>query len=179
MRAEGCDKRMKTKPPAIFIIMALIFLSPLFSCFFLDDSGNNYQITLFVDCTGGTTSQAFSLNLIVDSYALSANGDGSFSLPLDNIKSMTVTATKLDGAAALQINILKGNKVVQTASLAGNYPSNVAPTNTLTLQWTSVESKNPTKGVPLTGNSNTGTGSGSGTGTGTGSGTGSGTGTGM
>jgi hypothetical protein len=131
----------------IYILTLLIFSAAFVSCELFDTS-NDYKITLLINCTGGV-SQVFTLNLIVDDYALSSDSDGQFEFPFDKIKSMTVTATKNDGAAALQINILKDNKVVRSAFLGGNYPTSGSPTNSITLLWALENDK--TKGVPVTG----------------------------
>ncbi len=137
----------------ILIIVSVIILGGMPSCRFSDIyDENNYNIFILINCTGGIV-QTFSWNLIADDYTVGGSGDQSTIIPfLENIKTISITVTKDDDAAALEVLILKNDKVVQVGNLAANSPPPPSTTNTLTVVWKLTESKDKSTGTSSTNN---------------------------
>jgi hypothetical protein len=137
----------------ILIIVSVIILGGMPSCRFSDIyDENNYKMYILVDCTGGLV-QTFSWSLIADDYPVGGSGDKNTLIPfLENIKTISITVTKDDDAAALQVLILKNQKVVQAGNLAANSPPFPNTTNTLTVVWKLDESKDKSTGTSSTNN---------------------------
>ena len=112
--------------------MLLMFIPAFVSCEFSDAAA--YKITMIINCTGGE-GQGFTFSLIADDYYLNDSGTGNFTWVFDDIKTLTITATKSYDDASLEILILKDEKVVQTGSLSAYYPSASDVTNTFTVIW--------------------------------------------
>jgi hypothetical protein len=124
----------------IHLAAILLFLAGFSSCDVFDDTANDYRLTILVECSGGS-GQAFNFDFVADDYVLSLSGIGQSIVPLENIKTLTVTATKDQDDAAIQIFILKDEKIVQVGFLNANYPSSSSVTNTLTVVWKNTEDK--------------------------------------
>jgi hypothetical protein len=140
--------------------LLIIFIPVFVSCELSDDAVT--KITLIINCAGGE-GQGFTFDLIADDYVLSNSSTGNFTWVFDDIKTLTITATKSYDDASLEIFILKDEKVVQTGFLNANYPSASDVTNTLTVIWkeNSTKAGATDSSSSSTSNSTTGTTTGS------------------
>jgi hypothetical protein len=132
----------------ISLLLALAIMPLFLSCEFATTETNDVAIWLI--CSGGTTSNIFSFDLILDNKTPLSNiaGVGTRIIPAGNIEKATISVTKADPTASLTIAVYNNNEFDENgyATLDSCTTTSTSCSNTLSLQY-EVKSKDDTEGT--------------------------------